>query len=177
MSVVTGSPHAQWAETASGSGRRLPEGPGLGRRERLVLGVALVAIVAWGSIGVDYEARFERPTVAAAEGRRTQVIVGATFADPTVERGRAVFEANGCGACHSIDGTERIGPSLAGIWGTAQVLRDGSTAVVDAVYVQESVLAPQAREVRGYDAQMPSYDGLVTEEDLAALVAYVKSLG
>ena len=89
---------------------------------------------------------------------------------------KELFAANGCNACHATEGSKKIGPGLGGIWGTEQQMTDGATAFVDADYVMESILSPQAREVSGYDAQMPSYEGLVDESDIAALTAYVRSL-
>jgi mono/diheme cytochrome c family protein len=97
--------------------------------------------------------------------------------DPRATRGAAVFAEQGCNACHAVDGSVKIGPSLGGLWGTDQELADGSLVRVTEDYVYESILDPQAKVVRGFEsAAMPSYDGLIDEQDLAALVAYLRSL-
>ena len=55
-------------------------------------------------------------------------------------------------------------------------LADGRTVIADERYIRDSVLLPQQEVVAGYAPIMPSYQGQVSEEDLLALLAYVKSL-
>ena len=43
--------------------------------------------------------------------------------------------------------------------------------------MRESILNPQAKVVAGFQPIMPTFQGLVTEEQLLQLIAYVKSLG
>ncbi len=47
----------------------------------------------------------------------------------------------------------------------------------DEAYIRESVLYPQTKIVAGYDDIMPTFKGLLTEDGLLKVVAYVKSLG
>jgi cytochrome c oxidase subunit 2 len=68
------------------------------------------------------------------------------------------------------------GPSLIGIYGRPVQLEDGRTVTVDENYIRESILAPSAKVVSGFKPIMPVFQGLVSEEDLNALVAYVKSM-
>ena len=56
------------------------------------------------------------------------------------------------------------------------LLQDGRTITADENYIRESILDPGAKVVTGYKPVMPTFQGLVTEEQLNALVAYVKSL-
>lgn len=91
-------------------------------------------------------------------------------------RGLERFEALGCKSCHSIDGSRKLGPSLLGIWGATREMADGSSVVADETYLVESILDPQVRIVRGYGSSMPSYRDLATEEDLPALLGYLRSL-
>jgi cytochrome c oxidase subunit 2 len=91
--------------------------------------------------------------------------------------GAELFQANGCYACHSLEGERKIGPSLRGIFGTTVELNDGSTVPIDDTYLVESILQPEAKRVAGYDdAAMPSYEGLVSVEDVWALAEYIKGL-
>jgi cytochrome c oxidase subunit 2 len=55
-------------------------------------------------------------------------------------------------------------------------LEDGRTVIADENYVRESILSPSAKVVKGFKPIMPVFQGLVSEEQLAALVAYIKSL-
>jgi len=48
--------------------------------------------------------------------------------------------------------------------------------MVDENYLRESILDPGAKVVAGYKPVMPTFQGIISEEQLAALVAYVKSL-
>jgi cytochrome c oxidase subunit 2 len=94
---------------------------------------------------------------------------------PLQETGKALFAALGCSTCHR-DDVQGRGPNLAGIYNKPVLLEDGRTVNADENYVRESILDPTAKIVRGYKPVMISYQGIVSEEQLNALVAYVKSL-
>jgi cytochrome c oxidase subunit 2 len=47
---------------------------------------------------------------------------------------------------------------------------------VDDNYLRESILTPASKVVAGYQPVMPIFQGLVNEEALAQLLAYIKSL-
>ena len=49
--------------------------------------------------------------------------------------------------------------------------------LADDQYIRESILQPSAKIVEGYQPLMPTFQGLVTEDQLLQLMAYVKSLG
>jgi cytochrome c oxidase subunit II len=90
-------------------------------------------------------------------------------------RGQRLFNDLACNTCHLTDGRGR-GPSLVNKFGTTQELASGGNAAVDEVYVRESILMPQAKIAAGYQPLMPTFQGLVSEENVMALVEYVKSL-
>lgn len=90
--------------------------------------------------------------------------------------GESLFQQLACSTCHRVD-TQGRGPSLAGVFGSKVLLEDGRTVVADEDYIRESILAPGAKVVSGFKPIMPVFQGLVSEEQLNALVAYVKSLG
>ncbi len=91
------------------------------------------------------------------------------------ETGQRLFQQFGCASCHRFD-TQGRGPNLQGVYGRPVLLDDGRTVVADDNYVRESILQPGAKVVAGFKNIMPSFQGIVTEEQLLALVAYVKSL-
>ncbi len=72
----------------------------------------------------------------------------------------------------------RAGPrtDLTGIYNKPVLLDDGRTMIADENYVRESILNPTAKIVNGFKPVMPTFQGIVSEEQLNALVAYVKSL-
>jgi cytochrome c oxidase subunit 2 len=89
--------------------------------------------------------------------------------------GQQLFQQLGCSTCHRFD-TQGRGPNLTGVFGKPVLLEDGRTVMADENYVRESILQPQAKIVSGFKPIMPSFQGQVSEENLMALVAYVKSL-
>ena len=94
--------------------------------------------------------------------------------DP-VAAGQKLFVERACVTCHLSDGTGRA-PSLNGVYDNKVLLSDGSTVVADDAYIRESILAPQAKIVAGYQPLMPSFQGQLTEEQILDLTAYIKSL-
>ena len=90
--------------------------------------------------------------------------------------GEQLFQQSGCTGCHT--GAQGApGPALAGLFGEQVELADGQTVVADENYLQESILEPQVKVVKGYQPIMPSYKGRLTDEEVFALVTYIESLG
>ena len=94
---------------------------------------------------------------------------------PLSATGEKVFAELGCATCHRNDAQGR-GPNLRGLFGKPVRLQDGRTLVADENYIRESILDPGAKIVNGYKPVMPTFQGLLSEEQLNALVAYLKSL-
>lgn len=92
------------------------------------------------------------------------------------ERGQLVARSQGCLSCHSIDGSKNTGPTWKGVWGTEVPFEDGGSAKYDENYVRESVLQPAKHIHKGYPNQMVSYQGKITDDQLNAVIAYIKSL-
>ena len=91
------------------------------------------------------------------------------------ERGAALFNQLACSTCH-LDSGQGRGPSLKDIFGKPVELADGSKVMVDEVYLRESILTSQAKIVKGFQPLMPTFQGLVSEEGLVALIEHVRSL-
>ena len=89
--------------------------------------------------------------------------------------GKRVSENNACGACHSLDGSSLVGPTWKGLFGRVEVMTDGLSLTVDDAYIIESIRNPKAKIVQGYADSMPEFDFL-TDEEVNALVAYIKSI-
>ena len=90
--------------------------------------------------------------------------------------GAMLYEKKGCVACHTIDGSARVGPSFAHDFGTEVPLSDGSKVKMDETYIRESILAPQAKARPGYPPSMPSFEGQLKEKEIEGLIAFLKSL-
>jgi cytochrome c oxidase subunit 2 len=110
------------------------------------------------------------------KGDEEQGIVGTGVAKSSVDMGKDLYTNKGCNACHSIDGSVGVGPSFKALFGKSEPLQDGTTIEVDENYLRESILIPQTKMVQGYAPVMPSFKGILKDEEVDALVAYIKSL-
>jgi cytochrome c oxidase subunit II len=95
---------------------------------------------------------------------------------PPAEAGKMLYQRRGCSQCHSIDGSAGTGPSFKGIYGKNVSLSDGHSVLVDDNYIRESILDPQAKIVAGYQPVMSTYKGLVSDDEITALIEFIKSL-
>ncbi|RMD89028.1 MAG: cytochrome c oxidase subunit II [Calditrichaeota bacterium] len=100
---------------------------------------------------------------------------GAVSEKPLTTIGEEKFLQLGCISCHSGKKGAR-GPDLRGMFGKTVKLQNGQTVVFDEAYIRESILTPKAKVVAGFRPVMPTFQGLITETDILALVAYIKSL-
>lgn len=91
------------------------------------------------------------------------------------QRGSKLFNDLACVTCHLDTGQGR-GPSLKDIVGTTVELRSGSSATIDEAYLRESILNSQAKVVKDFQPLMPTFQGLISEENLVALIEHVKSM-
>ncbi len=94
-----------------------------------------------------------------------------------VEYGAKLFQAKACNTCHTLDGTTSNGPSFKGIFGHTVKLANGSEVVVDENYIRESIFLPAAKVVSGYQPIMPTFQGILKDKELDALIAFIQSIG
>lgn len=92
------------------------------------------------------------------------------------EYGKQLFKAKACYTCHSVDGSKLVGPSLLGRFGTQETMKGGEVITVDENYLRESLLNPKAKVVNGFDPVMPTYQTILKDKQIDALIAYIKSL-
>jgi mono/diheme cytochrome c family protein len=99
----------------------------------------------------------------------------------TAAEGARVAELMGCVACHSSDGTTvgKVGPTWKGLFASERVFQDGTKTRATEDYLRESIREPAKRVVRGFeksDTGMPSYEGVISDAQIEALVLYLKTL-
>lgn len=94
------------------------------------------------------------------------------------QAGEKIYKIQGCAACHTLDGSKLTGPSFKGLFGREEQLVDGSTVAADENYIRESILNPQAKIVSGYGppSTMPTFQGRLKEDDIAALIAFLRTV-
>jgi len=82
----------------------------------------------------------------------------------------------GCLACHSLDGSPSVGPTLQNIANRQiTVIKDGQeqTLQSDRDYLKAAILHPNQEVVKGYPAAMPPYQGRISEEQLEQVLDFL----
>lgn len=116
----------------------------------------------------EFEAVMEREEViaeaqAASSGQE----------EISAARGERLYTANACQTCHSLDGSQLVGPSFAGLYGADRQFADGSTGVADEDYISNSIINPADNIVEGYNNVMPPYNYL-SDGEIQSLVEFIK---
>ena len=91
-------------------------------------------------------------------------------------KGLDIFTRMACIACHSVDGSLKLGPTMKNQYGKEIRHTDGTIMVIDEDYIIESLIDPLKHIAEGYTPIMPSYKPVLNEEDIANLIAYIKAL-
>lgn len=129
--------------------------------EWIYVAVATFALGAFGVVGVI--------SLPAPED------AGPPFSE-AAQRGQALFTAKGCVACHQ-PVESSIAPSLHGLYGRERKLVNGEMVVADEAYLRESILYSKAKLAKGFAPAMPVYEGQITDEEVALLIEYIRSIG
>jgi cytochrome c oxidase subunit 2 len=95
---------------------------------------------------------------------------------PPAELGEKLYKGKGCNACHSVDGSVVIGPSFKGLYEREGELEDGASYTADENYIMQSILEPQEQIVKGFQPVMPSFKGILSDAEITAIIAYIKTL-
>ncbi|WP_368655319.1 c-type cytochrome [Castellaniella ginsengisoli] len=113
----------------------------------------------------------------AVAGAEPKAAAPAGQVQDAVARGRQLVSDLGCVACHATDQKRTVGPGWGGLAGHEVQLTDGTTVTADEAYIVRSIREPDAQTVAGYPPHvMPSYDALIDDADMKAIVAYLSSL-
>jgi cytochrome c oxidase subunit 2 len=91
-----------------------------------------------------------------------------------VAEGSRDFHSLGCSGCH--EGSQVVhAPSLAGLYDQPVPLQSGQIVTADDDYLRDSILQPSKNIPAGYQPIMPAFQGILSEEQVIALIAYIKS--
>jgi cytochrome c oxidase subunit 2 len=114
--------------------------------------------------------------VVMGEADYSRWLAAGTEVPGLASRGFELFRTFGCSGCHSAQSSVHA-PDLAGLIGRTVHLADGRTLVADETYVRDSILLPKKDVVAGFEPIMPSFAGQISEEDIAAVIHYIRSTG
>jgi cytochrome c oxidase subunit 2 len=123
--------------------------------------------------GTDHSKMIGR--VVVMEDLDYQNWLGGYAEETPVQAGEKLFTQFDCANCHESGRRQRC-PTLGGLYGKEVALVGGGKAIFDEAYIRESILDPKAKIVAGFEPLMPTFRGQVTEEQMLALIAYIKSL-
>ena len=98
----------------------------------------------------------------------------ATDLSPQAAEGLEVARRYNCTGCHSTDGSDSVGPTWAGLYGSEVELVGGATVVADDPYLRRSIVDPTAEVVEGFRSTMPTQD--LDDEQVEAAIAYIREL-
>jgi cytochrome c oxidase subunit 2 len=123
--------------------------------------------------GTDHSRMIGR--IVVMEDMAYQAWLAGSTEETPAQAGEKLFTQFDCVNCHGSGRRQRC-PSLGGLYGTEVRLAGGGRALFDEAYIRESILDPKAKVVAGYEPIMPTFRGQVSEEQILALIAYIKSL-
>jgi mono/diheme cytochrome c family protein len=154
----------------------------------MILVLAMTAACGDDSDDDDDDNGGTAPTATTATGAATEPADGGDATEPADDdddngddgegdaaAGEAIAQAQ-CMTCHTIDGSTLVGPTWQGLYGHEVTLEDGSTVTADDEYIRESIVDPNAKIVEGFPAAMPTFDGVLSDEQITDLIAYIKTL-
>jgi cytochrome c oxidase subunit 2 len=126
-------------------------------------------------------AYMEKPVIVTSQAeydawaKQQAIAAAALIAKGGPEAGKVFVAQNGCGGCHSIDGSKLTGPTWRGLFGSPVKLSDGKTVTADEAYLIESINDPNAKVVQGFPANvMPKFN--LTDAQIQAIAAYIETL-
>jgi cytochrome c oxidase subunit 2 len=129
---------------------------------------------------------------AAGSGTASASAATAEAPEPvgSTELGRMLYDKKGCAACHSIDGSPRVGPSLLGAASRAlastrftdgtfarDLIGDGKKFPAVRDYLVASFMQPLDHIVEGFPPTAPSYQGVLKPHEVESLALFVETLG
>lgn len=130
----------------------------------------------------DFDAWYtgeEKKAVAQAEEKKLTGKPPMEKAEKPQPEGAKLFKVKGCDACHTTDGTPKIGPTFKGLFGKKEiVIRDGKEReiTVDEAFIRQTLMKPGLDRVKGFPPIMPSQQGQLTDKEIDEIIEYIKSL-
>ncbi len=121
----------------------------------------------WAKVVVHPPGGFERWLEQASNFLKTL---------PPAEAGQRLAVTRGCAQCHSVDGTAGTGPTWKGLFGSHVPLQGGRVMTADEDYIRNCILDPTKNVPLGFQPVMPTFKGRIRDDEITAIIAYIKSL-
>jgi cytochrome c oxidase subunit 2 len=97
------------------------------------------------------------------------------YAGPPAEVGARLYRTRGCMQCHTLDGTHSTGPSWKNVFGYPVNFADGTSEIADENYIRSMIVNPNNKIVAGFQPVMPSFQGILKEQDITDLIEFIKT--
>jgi len=124
-------------------------------------------------------AEWNRGAIGPEAGRRMST-AGTPDAGKRAEPdGAALIKIKGCIACHSLDGSPKIGPTFKNVFNKKEVvIREGKEReiVVDEAFIKQTLLQPELDRVKGYPPVMPSQKGVLTDNEIHEIIEFLRTV-
>ncbi|MBX4970039.1 cytochrome c oxidase subunit II [Rhizobium binae] len=114
--------------------------------------------------------------IVMTQGEYSRWLSGSSVDETLAAAGAVLFRSHGCSGCHGPSATVHA-PKLEGIYASPVPLSDGTIVTADDQYLRDSILLPQKQIAAGYPSIMPTFQNVLSEEEVLKLVAYIKSTG
>jgi cytochrome c oxidase subunit 2 len=121
-----------------------------------------------GTVKVVSQSEYEKWLAAGPSGPAQGI--------PPEQYGETLYKSKGCVSCHTIDGTASVGPTFKNLFGKKVTLEDGQVMTADENYIRTCILEPEKTRVKGFPPVMPTFQGTLNENDVDAIIAFIKSL-
>jgi cytochrome c oxidase subunit 2 len=90
-------------------------------------------------------------------------------------KGQEVVQDLGCTTCHTVDGSDGVGPTFKGLAGSKVTLEGGDEVTADEAYLRTSITDPGKQVVEGFRPVMPERE--LTDAQVDQIIAYLQALG
>jgi glucose/arabinose dehydrogenase/cytochrome c2 len=121
---------------------------------------------------------FSNVDLALLTAKKAEAAAPAKTEIASAEKGKEIFQKMACAGCHSegLRTKGMYGPPFQNLYKSERVFDDGTKVIADEAYIKESILMPSKRIVKGYNEEMPSFVGVLSDTDIESVTLYIKSL-
>jgi cytochrome c oxidase subunit II len=92
------------------------------------------------------------------------------------QAGEHLYRTRGCAQCHTLDGSGSTGPTWKGLFGSQVPLDGGRAITADENYLRSCILDPTQNVPLGFQPVMPTFKGRLKDDEITAIIEYIKTL-